>query len=122
MGFFAAQRPRFIFVVYLALSVMGIFTFAAAADLPAFDFWKSKPAIDGSIVNADADYATGCLAEYISVKARGCSFLPSRKSMHIITFFGTLCAGIITSFSVTKIAKPIKAPNGKNTFLLNLRI
>jgi hypothetical protein len=122
MGFFAAQRPRFIFVVYLALSVMGIFTFAAAADLPTFDFWKSNPAIDGSITSADTDYTTGCLAEYISVKIRGCSFLPSRKSMHIITFLGTLYAGIITLFLITKITKPIRAPNSKNTFLLKLRI
>ncbi|MDR1126563.1 MAG: hypothetical protein LBL06_00380 [Treponema sp.] len=121
MGFFPAQRLRFIFVAYLALSVMGEFTFAAAEDLTAFDFWKSKPITDGSIISMDVDYTIDCFAEY-TAKVRGYSSLPSRKSMRIIISFGTLYAGIIASCSGIKLAKPIKAPNSKNTLLLKLRL
>ncbi|MDR0374998.1 MAG: hypothetical protein LBH85_04665 [Treponema sp.] len=118
---FWAQRPRFIFVVCLALSVMGTFTFASRADIPTFGFWKSSPIPGGFITSADADYTIDCLAEY-PVKTRGYASLPSRKSTYITTPFGTLYAGIIASFSIIKIANPIKAPNSKNTILLKLRI
>jgi hypothetical protein len=118
MGFVPMKRSRFIFVACLALSVMGTFTFAAAG-VPAFDFRESKPITDGSI--ASVDYTIDCLAE-CTVTSRGCASLPSRKSTHIIKPFGTLCAGIASSFSVIKIAQLTKAPNNKNTILLKLRI
>jgi hypothetical protein len=120
MALFPAQRLRFIFTAYLALSVMGIFTLAATPE-PAFDFWKSKPITDGSVISADADYIIDCFAEY-TVKIRGYSTLPSRKSTHIITFFGTLCAGTAISLFAIKVAKPIKAANSKSMLLLKLRI
>jgi hypothetical protein len=118
MGFFPAKRPRFIFVACLALSVMGTFTFAAA-DLPAFDFLESNPLTGGSITNMEADYTIDCLP---TVRTRGCASLPLRKSTHIITHSGILCAGIDTLYSVIKSAQPAKTPNGKNTILLKLRI
>jgi hypothetical protein len=121
MGFFPAQRLRFIFVAYLALSVMGKFTLAAVDDLAAFDFWKSNPITDGSIISMDVDYAIGCFTEY-TAKTRGYSSLPSRKFMRTIAFFGMLYTGIITSCSGIKIAQPIKAPDSKNTLLLKLRL
>jgi hypothetical protein len=119
--FLSAQKPRSIFVACLVLSVIGTFTFAVSADLPTFDFWNSKSKTDGSITSADADYIIDCLNEYTG-KARGYSFPPSRKSMRIITPFGALYAGVIALFSGIKTAKPIKAPNNKNTLLLKLRI
>ncbi|MDR1094849.1 MAG: hypothetical protein LBL31_00490 [Spirochaetaceae bacterium] len=121
MGLFAAQRLRFIFAVYLALSVLGVFTFAAVPDIAAFDFWKTEPMTDGSISSMDADYTIDCFAEY-NVKARGQSPLSSRKSAHVMTFFGTLRAGIDTSLIAMKIAKPVKVPSSKSTLLLKLRI
>jgi hypothetical protein len=121
MGLFPAQRPRFIFAAYLALSVLGVFTFAATPDITAFDFWKSKPITDGSVSSMDADYAIDCLAEY-SAKTRGYLTLSSRKSTYSISFFGILCASIVTSLLVIKAAKPAKAPNNKGTLLLKLRI
>jgi hypothetical protein len=120
MGFFPAQRPHPIFVVCLALSVMGTFTFAAA-DFSAFEVWKSESIIGGPAATVNTDYAINCLAE-CTAKTRGCSSLPSRKSTHIITLFGTPYAGIADSFSLAKSAQPIKAPNSKNTILLKLRI
>jgi hypothetical protein len=119
--FFPAQKPRFIFVACLVLSVIGTFTFAVAADLPAFDFWKSESNTDSSITSVDEDYIIDCLSEYTG-KTRGYSFFPLRKSMRIITSLGTLYAGIIALFSGMKIAKPMKAPANKNTLLLKLRI
>jgi hypothetical protein len=121
MGLFPAQKPRFIFVACLALFVMGTFTFAEAADLPDFDFWKSESKTDGSITSVDTNYVIDCLGEY-TVKTRGYSFSPSRKSMRIVTSVGTLYAGIFALISVMKSAKPVKAPNSKNTLLLKLRI
>jgi hypothetical protein len=100
---------------------MGGFVFAAAEDLTAFDFWKSDPMAEGAIISTDADYAIDCFAEY-TVKARGYASLPSRKSMRTITFFGTLCAGSITSYSGIKIAKLLEASNNKNTLLFKLRL
>jgi hypothetical protein len=121
MGLFPAQKPCFIFVACLALSVMGTFTFAAAADFPAFDFWKSESKIDGSITSVDVDYIIDCLSECTG-KARGYSFFFSRRSVRIITAVGTLYTGIIALFSVMKSVKSTKAPNNKNTLLLKLRI
>ncbi|MDR0640042.1 MAG: hypothetical protein LBG27_14300 [Spirochaetaceae bacterium] len=121
MGLFPAQRPRFVFVVFLALSVMGTFTFAVRADIPAFDFWKGGPIEGGSIASVDADYTIDCLAEYTG-KVRGYLYAPSRKSTHVITPFGSLFAGIIPLSSVIKTAKPTKVPNSKDTILLKLRI
>jgi hypothetical protein len=121
MRFFPAQKPRFIFVACLALSIIGTFTLAAAADIPVFDFWKGEAKTDSFITNVDTDYIIDCLTEY-TVKIRGCSFSPSRKSMRVITSFGILYAGIIVSFSGRRIVKPVKAPNSKNTLLLKLRI
>jgi hypothetical protein len=120
MGFFPVKRPRFILAACLVLSVMGMFTFAAA-DLPALDSWESKPITGVSIAGVDMDYTIDCLAEY-TVRARGYTSLPSRKSTHIITPFRTPYAGIIASFSVMKMTQPAKAPNSKNTILLKLRI
>jgi hypothetical protein len=99
---------------------MGTFTFAAA-DFIAFDFRGSKLIIGDPATSADADYTIDCLAEYI-VKVRGRTSLPSRKSTHIVTSFGTLCAGIDPLSSVIKSAQPAQTPNGKNTILLKLRI
>ncbi|MDR1230399.1 MAG: hypothetical protein LBK61_03235 [Spirochaetaceae bacterium] len=121
MDLFPAQRLRFIFAAYLALSVLGVFIFAAAPDVTVLDFWKSKPVTDGAVSSMDADYAVDCLVQY-SAKTRGHTTLSSRKSAHSITFFGTLCAGIAASLFVTKAAKPAKAPNSKSTLLLKLRI
>ncbi|MDR1249743.1 MAG: hypothetical protein LBK63_10610 [Treponema sp.] len=121
MGFFPAQRLRFIFVAYLVLSVMGEFTFTAAEDLAAFDFWKSKTMPDGSIISMDVDYTIDCFAGY-AVKTRGYLSLPSRRSMRILAFFGMFCAGSIASYSGIKIAGSIKTPNTKNTLLLKLRL
>jgi hypothetical protein len=121
MRFFPAQKPRFIFVAYLVLSVIGTFTFAATADFPAFDFWKSESKTDCSITGVDADYIIDCLSEYTG-KTRGYSCSFSRKSTRIITSFGTLYPGSIALFSGIKIAKSIQAPSNKNTLLLKLRI
>ncbi|MDR2394235.1 MAG: hypothetical protein LBD93_08800 [Treponema sp.] len=99
---------------------MGTFTFTAT-DLSVFDVRESKPITGGSITRVDTDYTIDCLAEY-TVKVRGYASLPSRKPAHIITPFRTLCAGIITSYSVMKIIKLIEVPNSKNTILLKLRI
>jgi hypothetical protein len=121
MRFFPAQKLRFIFVAYLALSVIGTFTFVAAADIPIFDFWKSESKTGGFITNVNTGYIIDCLTEY-NVKIRGCSFSSSRKSMRVITSFGTLYAGIIALFSGMRITKPIKAPNSKKNQLLKLRI
>jgi hypothetical protein len=122
MGFFPLKRPPLIFVICLAVSVMGTFTFAAA-DIPAFDFQERKPAAGGSITSADADYTIHYLAGH-TVKARRCASLPSRKSARLITVtpFGILCAGIIALFSVMKLALPANTPDSKNTILLKLRI
>jgi hypothetical protein len=109
------------FVAYLALSVMGTFAFAMAGNIPVFDFWKIEPKTDGSSINADIDYGINCPAEY-TVKTRGYSFSPSRKSAYIITSTGILYASSIALFAGMKIAKPVKAPNSKNTLLLKLRI
>jgi hypothetical protein len=119
VGLFSAQRPRFVFVVCLVLSVMGTFTFAVATDIPAFDFWKSGPTGGGSVAGADADYTIDRLAEW---QGRGYFYSSSRRSTYIITPFGTLSVGIIALFLVIKIAKPTKAPNSKNTLLFKLRI
>jgi hypothetical protein len=121
MVFFAAHRLRFVFAAYLALSVLGEFTFAAAEDLTAFDFWKTKPAADGSLISMDVDYTIDCFAEY-TAKMRGFTSLPSRKSMRGITLFGTLYAGIAGAYSGIKAAGPLKAAAGKNTILLKLRL
>jgi hypothetical protein len=121
MGLFPAQKPRFIFIACLALSVIGTFTFAAAAELPSFDFWKNESNTDGSITNVDADYVIDCLNEYTG-KARGYSFFSSRKPIRIMLSCGALYVGIIALFSVMKAAKPAKVPNNKNTLLLKLRI
>jgi hypothetical protein len=118
MSFFPPKRPHFIFVACLALSVMGTFIFAAA-DLPAFDFRERKPITSVSI--ACADYAIDCLTEF-TVKARGYSSLPSRKSTYLITPFGTRCAGITALFSAIRITKPINVPRSKDAILLKLRI
>jgi hypothetical protein len=118
MGFLPMKSLGFIFGICLALSVMGTFTFAVA-DLPAFDFRGSDSLTGGSITNMDADYTIDCLP---TVRIRGCASLPLRKSMHIITPLGILCAGIDTLFSVIKSTQPAKTPNGKNTILLKLRI
>jgi hypothetical protein len=121
MGLFPAQRPRFIFAAYLALSVLGVFTFAVTPDINAFDFWKTKPMADGSVSSMDVDYAIDCFAQY-NVKLWGRLPFSSRKSTHIMTFFGISCAGIVVSLLAMKTAKPVKAPNSKSTLLLKLRI
>jgi hypothetical protein len=122
VGFFPAKRPPFIFVACLALSVMGTFAFAAV-DLSAFDFRGDESIAGGTLTSVDVDYAIDCLNEYV-VKAKRWASMPSRKSTRSITItpFGTLCAGIVASFSTIKITQPAKTPNSKNTGLLKLRI
>jgi hypothetical protein len=120
MNFFPAQKPRFIFVICLVLSVIGVFTFAATPDLTGFDFWKSK-LIDGSVISANVDYTVDRFTEFKS-KTRGDLTLSLRKSACFILFCGTLCAGIAASVLAIKAAKPIKVPNSKGTLLLKLRI
>jgi hypothetical protein len=120
MNFFSVQRPRFSFVICLALSVTGVFSLVAMPDLTAFDFWKNK-FIDGSVIKANTDYTIDCFAELRS-KTRGDSTLPLRRSAHGILFLRTLCACVMTSLLVIKAAKPDNAPHRQNTLLLKLRI
>jgi hypothetical protein len=120
MDTFPAKRPRFIFAVCLALSVTGIFTFAAVPDLAAFDFWKNK-LTDGSIASANADYTIDRFAKFTS-KTRGDSTLLSRRFAYNIPFLGTLCACMGVSVLVIKTAQPNKAPGSQSMPLLNLRI
>jgi hypothetical protein len=120
MKFFPARRPRFIFAICLALSVMGVFAFAATPDLAGFDFLKNK-LIDGSVISANTDYTIDRFAEFKN-KTKGDSTLSLRRSAYFILLFGRLCVGIAASVLVIKVARPIKAPNSKSTLLLKLRI
>jgi hypothetical protein len=120
MNFYSAQRPRFIFVICLALSVTGVFSLAAMPDLTAFDFWKNK-FIDASVIKANAGYTIDCFAELRS-KTKGEPTLPSRKSAYGILFLRTLCACAMISLLVIKAVKPAKAPHRQSTLLLKLRI
>ena len=117
MGFFLVKKPRFIFVVFLALSVTSAFT-SAAADIPSLDFREGKQGTGGSITNIDAGYTIDCLPAARTTWAS----LPSRKSARFITPFGTFYADIVIPFSIIKITQPTKTLNAKNTILLKLRI
>jgi hypothetical protein len=115
MGLFAETKPRFIFAVCFALSVMGAFSFAG---IPASGFREYWPLTDAAAI--DADYALD-RTEY-AAKTRGYSSLLSRKPAHIIIPAAAFCAGIASSFTAISIFRSSGAPAIKNAILIKLRI
>jgi hypothetical protein len=70
-----------ILATYLAVSIMGIFTFMAIEPLCSIVFWEDRPVSGGCFTHVD--YTIDCLAEGTAIpsKAKGYVYSPLRLVM-----------------------------------------
>jgi hypothetical protein len=121
--FLRGKWPCLILAAYLAVAIMGLFTFAAAEPLRSVDLWDDEPESD--VFFALIDFTIDCLAEGETVmsRARGYSFSPLRTgSLRILMLIGLQYAGFVLIQSSLKKSEKVNYLTIKNAVLLKLLI
>jgi hypothetical protein len=118
------KRPPLILTAYLALAVIGIFTFVVIEPFHADDFWNANTERSDGVFTL-IDYTTDCLSENVVIlgKAGGYSFSPlHNSSLRTMMSLGAKDAKTIFSLSFLRIIEKTNYLNIRNTILLKLRI
>jgi hypothetical protein len=112
--FLERKWPRLFLAAYLALSILGIFTFMAVDPLRSIDFGEDRP-VSGSFFTS-IDLPIGCLAEdtTITSKARGHSF-------SMVLPFGTPNTGIVLAQLSLRAVEKASRLTKNNVIPLKLR-
>jgi hypothetical protein len=114
---------RLILAAYLAVAVLGIFTFIATEPLRSIDFWGDKPVSGGFFT--PIDLSIDCLAEGTTImsKARGHSFSPLRAgALRMAAPPGAQYTGTVPVQSSFRAIETVNHRTIKNAILLKLRI
>jgi hypothetical protein len=109
---------------YLAITIMGIFTFAAVEPLRSIDFGENRLILGDPFNQADRN-TIDCPTEAIPVvsMAIGYSFSPLRIGpLRILLFLETQNVGFVLFQSFFKTLKKINYRTEKKSILLKLRI
>jgi hypothetical protein len=122
MGLFLGKKRHLPAVaVYLAVSILGVFTFLAVEPLRSIDLFEGEPASRG--VLAPLDYTIDCLAEGPAAMSRGWSFSPLRSGhLRIPLSLENKTTGAVSSKSSLREIEKVKYLSVKDTILLKLLV
>jgi hypothetical protein len=121
--FLKGKWPHLILAAYLALAIMGIFTFAALEPLRSVDFWEDEFASGRSALQQDLSADTPVEGEPVIRNGRGYSFSPLRNgSLRTVMPLGARDAGSLIAQLPLKAIEKINLRSIKNTIHLKLRI
>ncbi|GHV57306.1 hypothetical protein AGMMS49579_22980 [Spirochaetia bacterium] len=121
--FLEGKWPRLILAAYLAIAIMGLFTFAAAGPLRSLDSWDNDPFSESFFTSIDL--AIDCLAEGETIMSRAgrYSFSPLRTGfLRLLMLNAPQNAGSVLAQSSLKAIEKVNYLDIKNTILLKLRI
>ncbi|AEF82369.1 hypothetical protein [Leadbettera azotonutricia] len=124
MGLLIKRKfPHLILAAYLAIAIIGAFSFSAIEPLREIDFWVDKPASSNFL--EPIDHSINCLAEGTAImsRARGYSFSLLRNgSLRVLMAFGLKNTGSSFFHASLAHAEKMNSLSTKYTIPLKLRI